>query len=244
MASFTIAVASVSGSATAPRTAARAHRFAASRVPAGSLGRGSGVAARRAAPPRRRPTARWCSSTTTTASRSTYRRCVRGGGGRVSRERTRASLLATHETPRPTRPSHTRTRSSVTTTRRCTDERKPTMNPSKHTVPRRPGCDHVVVKNDEVTVEQIRAMNPIGVMVGQAGTPEDRHSLEAVKELRPNRRVRVHGAPVHRAGVRRAHHPRAVRVDARQKLPGVAQRHERRRRRRGSHVATRFAISA
>jgi hypothetical protein len=49
MASFTIAVASVSGSATAPRTAARAHRVAASRVPAGSLGRGSGVAARRAA---------------------------------------------------------------------------------------------------------------------------------------------------------------------------------------------------
>ena len=49
MASFTIAVASVSGSARAPRTAARAHRVAASRVPAGSLGRGSGVAARRAA---------------------------------------------------------------------------------------------------------------------------------------------------------------------------------------------------
>ena len=49
MASFTIAVASVSGSARAPRTASRAHRVAASRVPAGSLGRGSGVAARRAA---------------------------------------------------------------------------------------------------------------------------------------------------------------------------------------------------
>jgi hypothetical protein len=49
MASFTIAVASVSGSARAPRTASRAHRVAASRVPKGSLGRGSGVAARRAA---------------------------------------------------------------------------------------------------------------------------------------------------------------------------------------------------
>jgi hypothetical protein len=49
MASFTIAVASVSGSARAPRTASRAHRVAASRVPKGSPGRGSGVAARRAA---------------------------------------------------------------------------------------------------------------------------------------------------------------------------------------------------
>jgi hypothetical protein len=49
MASFTIAVASVSGSARAPRTASRAHRVAASRVPKGSFGRGSGVAARRAA---------------------------------------------------------------------------------------------------------------------------------------------------------------------------------------------------
>jgi hypothetical protein len=50
MASFTIAVASVSGSARATNvTASRAHRVAASRVPKGSLGRGSGVAARRAA---------------------------------------------------------------------------------------------------------------------------------------------------------------------------------------------------
>jgi len=44
-----------------------------------------------------------------------------------------------------------------------------------------------VVKNDEVTVEQIRAMNPIGVMVGPGpGTPEDSGiALEAVKELGP-----------------------------------------------------------
>ena len=44
-----------------------------------------------------------------------------------------------------------------------------------------------MVKNDEVTVEQIRAMNPIGVMVGPGpGTPEDSGiALEAVKELGP-----------------------------------------------------------
>ena len=44
-----------------------------------------------------------------------------------------------------------------------------------------------MVKNDEMTVDEIRAMNPKGVMVGPGpGTPEDSGiALDAVRELGP-----------------------------------------------------------
>jgi anthranilate synthase component 2 len=49
------------------------------------------------------------------------------------------------------------------------------------------GCEHVVFKNDEKTVEEIAAMNPRGVMVSPGpGKPEDSGiSLEAVRVLGP-----------------------------------------------------------
>jgi len=49
------------------------------------------------------------------------------------------------------------------------------------------GCEHVVYKNDEKTVDEIRALNPRGVMVSPGpGRPEDSGiSLQAVKELGP-----------------------------------------------------------
>ena len=49
------------------------------------------------------------------------------------------------------------------------------------------GCDHVVYKNDEVTVEEVRAMRPRGVMVSPGpGRPEDSGiSLDVVRELGP-----------------------------------------------------------
>ena len=45
----------------------------------------------------------------------------------------------------------------------------------------------MVVKNDQITVDEIRAMNPLGVMVGPGpGTPEDSGvALDAVRELGP-----------------------------------------------------------
>eukprot|EP00891_Asterochloris_glomerata_P004262 jgi/Astpho2/4262/Aster-05212 len=47
------------------------------------------------------------------------------------------------------------------------------------------GCSHIVLKNDEKTVEEIRAMNPLGVLVSPGpGRPEDSGiSLQAVREL-------------------------------------------------------------
>lgn len=50
------------------------------------------------------------------------------------------------------------------------------------------GCDYVVYKNDEVTVEQVRAMNPRGVMVSPGpGRPIDSGiSLETVAKLGPD----------------------------------------------------------
>jgi len=49
------------------------------------------------------------------------------------------------------------------------------------------GCEHVVYKNDEKTVEEIRAMRPRGVMVSPGpGRPEDSGiSLEVVRDLGP-----------------------------------------------------------
>ena len=49
------------------------------------------------------------------------------------------------------------------------------------------GCEHVVYKNDEVTVEALRAMNPRGLMVSPGpGRPEDSGiSLDVVRELGP-----------------------------------------------------------
>ena len=110
MASFTIAVASVSGSATAPRTAARAHRVAASRVPAGSLGRGSGVAARRAAAAAAatdRPVVLIDNYDSFTYNLSQVRRRVTRASGRLpfrrdEEARARASLVVPHPTPSPT----------------------------------------------------------------------------------------------------------------------------------------------
>ncbi len=45
----------------------------------------------------------------------------------------------------------------------------------------------MVVKNDQITVDEIRAMNPLGVMVGPGpGTPEDSGiALDAVRRLGP-----------------------------------------------------------
>ncbi|KIZ07815.1 anthranilate synthase component II [Monoraphidium neglectum] len=50
------------------------------------------------------------------------------------------------------------------------------------------GADFVVFKNDEKTVEEIRAMNPAGVLVSPGpGRPVDSGiSLQAVKELGPD----------------------------------------------------------
>ena len=49
------------------------------------------------------------------------------------------------------------------------------------------GCAHAVYKNDEVTVEEVRAMRPRGVMVSPGpGRPEDSGiSLDVVRELGP-----------------------------------------------------------
>lgn len=50
------------------------------------------------------------------------------------------------------------------------------------------GCKYVVFKNDEITVEEIRRMNPAGVLVSPGpGTPEDSGiALQAVTELGPD----------------------------------------------------------
>jgi len=50
------------------------------------------------------------------------------------------------------------------------------------------GCDHVVLKNDERTVDEIRAMNPRGILVSPGpGRPEDSGiSLEIIRELGPH----------------------------------------------------------
>jgi len=188
MASFTIAVASVSGSATAPRTAARAHRVAASRVPAGSLGRGTGVAARRAAAAAAatdRPVVLIDNYDSFTFNLSQVR-------SRRRRTRRNANAHARRSSPHTNTPTphdrRARERGSPSSPSPLTDERKPTKTTLHDTQYLGDlGCDHVVVKNDEVTVDQIRAMNPIGVMVGPGpGTPEDSGiALEAVKELGP-----------------------------------------------------------
>jgi anthranilate synthase component 2 len=49
------------------------------------------------------------------------------------------------------------------------------------------GCDHVVFANDEKTVDEIRAMNPRGVLVSPGpGRPEDSGiSLEIIQKLGP-----------------------------------------------------------
>jgi len=49
------------------------------------------------------------------------------------------------------------------------------------------GCEHVVYKNDEKTVEEIRALNPRGIMVSPGpGRPEDSGiSLEVCEKLGP-----------------------------------------------------------
>mmetsp|Transcript_4432 Transcript_4432/g.15672 ORF Transcript_4432/g.15672 Transcript_4432/m.15672 type:complete len:257 (-) Transcript_4432:7-777(-) len=58
-----------------------------------------------------------------------------------------------------------------------------------------------------------------------AGTARgQRHLARGVRKIRPRvwRLRRVHGASVHRTGVRRDRRPRAVRAHAREELPGVA----------------------
>lgn len=49
------------------------------------------------------------------------------------------------------------------------------------------GCRHVVLKNDEATVNEIRRMNPRGILVSPGpGRPEDSGiSLEIIRELGP-----------------------------------------------------------
>lgn len=50
------------------------------------------------------------------------------------------------------------------------------------------GCKYMVYKNDEITVEEIRRMQPAGVLVSPGpGTPEDSGiALEAVRDLGPD----------------------------------------------------------
>ncbi|KAJ9514648.1 hypothetical protein QJQ45_028356 [Haematococcus lacustris] len=50
------------------------------------------------------------------------------------------------------------------------------------------GCEYVVIKNDEKTTEEIRAMNPRGILVSPGpGKPiESGISLQAVRELGPD----------------------------------------------------------
>jgi len=50
------------------------------------------------------------------------------------------------------------------------------------------GCEYVVYKNDEKTTDQIRAMNPRGILISPGpGRPEDSGiSLQAVRELGPD----------------------------------------------------------
>ena len=49
------------------------------------------------------------------------------------------------------------------------------------------GCDYVVFKNDEITVEEVRAMNPRGILMSPGpGAPEDSGiALQTIKELGP-----------------------------------------------------------
>mmetsp|Transcript_7640 Transcript_7640/g.13157 ORF Transcript_7640/g.13157 Transcript_7640/m.13157 type:complete len:309 (-) Transcript_7640:81-1007(-) len=49
------------------------------------------------------------------------------------------------------------------------------------------GCDYVVFKNDEITVEEIRSMNPAGILMSPGpGAPEDSGiALQTIKELGP-----------------------------------------------------------
>lgn len=49
------------------------------------------------------------------------------------------------------------------------------------------GCEHVVVKNDELTVQELEAMNPAGVLISPGpGAPEDSGiSLQVCLELGP-----------------------------------------------------------
>ncbi|KAK9829412.1 hypothetical protein WJX72_005696 [[Myrmecia] bisecta] len=50
------------------------------------------------------------------------------------------------------------------------------------------GCKHIVLKNDEKTVDEIRAMNPRGVLVSPGpGRPEDSGiSLQIIRDLGPD----------------------------------------------------------
>jgi len=50
------------------------------------------------------------------------------------------------------------------------------------------GCEYTVFKNDEISVNEIRKMNPAGILVSPGpGTPEDSGiSLEVVRELGPD----------------------------------------------------------
>ena len=118
---------------------------------------------------------------------------------RVSRERHRASLLASSRGSRPTASADlffrlcrvSRTVARRLFSRRATTDSDDRPTPQPHKIRSQYlgdlGCDHVVVKNDEMTVDEIRAMNPKGVMVGPGpGTPEDSGiALDAVRELGP-----------------------------------------------------------
>lgn len=49
------------------------------------------------------------------------------------------------------------------------------------------GCEHVVYRNDEITVAELREMDPLGILISPGpGTPEDSGiSLQTVRELGP-----------------------------------------------------------
>ena len=85
--------------------------------------------------------------------------------------------------------------------------------------------DPIVFKNDEKTVEEIRRMNPKGILVSPGpGRPEDSGiSLEVVEKLGPEFSVFgvCMGHQCNRSSVRRNHHASTVRVNAREKFPGV-----------------------
>jgi len=69
---------------------------------------------------------------------------------------------------------------------RTTDDRSPPRSlPSQYLGDL--GCEHIVYKNDEKTVDEIRAMNPRGIMVSPGpGRPEDSGiSLEVCEKLGP-----------------------------------------------------------
>ena len=192
MASFSIAAASVSGSARAPRTAAKAHRVAASRVPAGSLGRGRRVAACRAvaaAAATDRPGVLIDNYDSFTYNLSQVRRRVTRAPRAVSagrNERERASRLVVPRSRRPPRRARS-SRRAFSSSRLRLRVLTPLSLDRVAQYLGDLGCEHVVVKNDEKTVAEIRAMRPRGVMVGPGpGTPEDSGiALDAVRDLGP-----------------------------------------------------------